>query len=85
MNDGIKSELITKNFNDPEKLNLIEKISRPGYQVLEEMKSPRFIKTHFPFSLLPPNLLDVGCKVNQCYIISEVNLKIILYYLYFML
>ena len=65
MNDGIKSEIMAQNANDPEKLNLIEKISRPGYQVLEEMKSPRFIKTHLPFSLIPPNLLDVGCKVSQ--------------------
>ncbi|KAJ9598676.1 hypothetical protein L9F63_010625, partial [Diploptera punctata] len=63
MNDGIKNELTAQNANDPEKLNLIDKISRPGYQVLEEMKSARFIKTHFPFSLLPPDLLDVGCKV----------------------
>jgi hypothetical protein len=51
------------NAGDPEKLDLVEEISRPGYEMLNEMKSPRFIKTHFPLSLLPPNLLDVGCKV----------------------
>jgi hypothetical protein len=65
VHDEIKAELLKRNASDPEKLELVEQISRPGYEVLNEMKSPRFIKTHFPFSLLPPNLLDVGCKVSQ--------------------
>ncbi|KDR11875.1 sulfotransferase 1C4 [Zootermopsis nevadensis] len=63
VHDEIKSELLKLNAGNPEKLKLVEQISRPGYEVLNEMKSPRFIKTHLPFSLLPPNLLDVGCKV----------------------
>jgi hypothetical protein len=58
------AELLKMNSGDAEKLDLVEEISRPGYEVLNEMKSPRFIKTHFPLSLLPPNLLDVGCKVS---------------------
>jgi hypothetical protein len=58
------AELLKMNAGDAEKLDLVEQISRPGYEVLNEMKSPRFIKTHFPLSLLPPNLLDVGCKVS---------------------
>ena len=29
---------------------------------LEALPSPRLIKTHYPFELLPPNLLDT-CKV----------------------
>jgi hypothetical protein len=61
----MKTELLKLNASDPEKLKLVEQISQPGYEVVNEMKSPRFIKTHFPFSLLPPNLLDVGCKVSQ--------------------
>ena len=30
---------------------------------LEALPSPRLIKTHYPFELLPPNLLDT-CKVT---------------------
>merc|ERR1711997_605837 len=32
------------------------------YSKLENMPSPRVIKTHYPFELLPPRLLDT-CKV----------------------
>ena len=32
------------------------------FQQAKEMKSPRLIKTHLPFSMLPPDLIDV-CKV----------------------
>ncbi|XP_069702005.1 sulfotransferase 1C4 [Periplaneta americana] len=63
VHDEIKAELLQQNAGDPSKLNLVEQISSPAYKVLEEMTSPRFIKTHFPFSLLPSNLLDIGCKV----------------------
>lgn len=27
------------------------------------MESPRFIKTHFPFQLLPPSVMEQNCKV----------------------
>jgi len=60
----MKAELLKLNAGDSEKLDIIQQISQPGYEVLNAMKSPRFIKTHFPISLLPPNLLDVGCKVT---------------------
>lgn len=32
------------------------------FQKTKEMTSPRFIKTHLPFSMLPPDLLKL-CKV----------------------
>lgn len=38
-------------------------MAKPGYEVLAEMPSPRFIKSHFPFSMLPSELLDIDCKV----------------------
>lgn len=40
---------------------MLEAVSQPGTQVLESTPSPRFMKTHLPFSLLPPALLDT-CK-----------------------
>ena len=64
IHDEITADLLKLNAGDSEKLDLVQQISQPGYEVLNAMKSPRFIKTHFPISLLPPNLLDVGCKVS---------------------
>ncbi|XP_049855499.1 sulfotransferase 1C4 isoform X1 [Schistocerca gregaria] len=63
VHDEVKKELLNQSEGDPVKQALIEKLSKPGYEVLSEMPSPRFIKTHFPFSLLPQNLLEEGCKV----------------------
>jgi len=64
VHDEMTAELLKLNTGDSEKLDLVQQISVPGYEVLNAKKSPRFIKTHFPISLLPPNLLDVGCKVS---------------------
>jgi hypothetical protein len=60
----MKAELLELNAGNSEKLDIVQQLSQPGYEVLNAMHSPRFIKTHFPISLLPPNLLDVGCKVS---------------------
>jgi hypothetical protein len=60
----VTAELLKLNAGDSEMMDLVQQLSRPEYEVLNAMKSPRFIKTHFPLSLLPPNLLDVGCKVS---------------------
>ncbi|XP_039482890.1 sulfotransferase 1C4 [Drosophila santomea] len=61
----IKEELQEENRDSAEALEFIEKISRPGYEALSEMprSQRRFIKTHFPFSLMPPSVLEKKCKV----------------------
>lgn len=58
----VTKALLNWNKADPVKQQLCKEIARPGYQVLEALPSPRFIKTHFPLSLLP-NVLDSGCKI----------------------
>lgn len=50
------------NKDDEEKQQLCREIAKPGYDIVASIPSPRFIKTHFPFSLLS-GILDVGCKV----------------------
>lgn len=50
------------NKDDEMKQQLCQDIAKPGYEVIDGIPSPRFIKSHFPFSMLP-GLLDVGCKV----------------------
>jgi hypothetical protein len=58
------AELLKLNTGDSEQLDLVQEVNQPVHEMLNAMKSPRFIKTHIPISLLPPNLLDVGCKVS---------------------
>jgi hypothetical protein len=65
VHDEMMAELLKLNAGDSEKLDLVQQMSQPVYEVLKAMKAPRFIKTHFPIGLLPPNLLDVGCKVSR--------------------
>ncbi|KAH8401610.1 hypothetical protein KR009_006778 [Drosophila setifemur] len=65
MHPKIKVELQEENRTSDAALDFLEKISRPGYEALSEVphSQRRFIKTHFPFSLLPPSVLEKQCKV----------------------
>ncbi|KAH8300635.1 hypothetical protein KR018_000478 [Drosophila ironensis] len=65
MHPKIKEELQEMNRDSQDALEFIEKISRPGYEALSEVprSQRRFIKTHFPFSLLPPSVMENKCKV----------------------
>lgn len=56
-------EFLKINEGDKKKEELCRKIAEPGYEVLARIPSKRFIKSHFPFSLLP-GILDTGCKVE---------------------
>ncbi|KAK0174643.1 hypothetical protein PV327_010397 [Microctonus hyperodae] len=58
----VTEEFIKLNEGNLERQDLCRKISIPGYEVLNKLPSPRFIKSHFPLSLLP-GILDVGCKI----------------------
>ena len=42
--------------------NPLMKLMSNSIETAENMKSPRVIKSHLPFEMLPPNLLDT-CKV----------------------
>ncbi|XP_057652157.1 sulfotransferase 1E1-like [Diorhabda carinulata] len=63
LHEEVKSELLKKNQSNPAKCEVIHKLSSPCWRYFQEMSERRFIKTHLPLSLLPPNLSDVGCKV----------------------
>ncbi|KAK9884598.1 hypothetical protein WA026_007438 [Henosepilachna vigintioctopunctata] len=58
-----RAELLQENINFEENYKLIKKLSESVCDHLDQMKERRFIKTHLPLSLLPKNLLTVGCKV----------------------
>lgn len=54
-------ELIKMNFMNLGNFQGLSKAARePSWQSIDEAPSPRFIKTHLPLSLLPPNLLSTA-------------------------
>ncbi|XP_071445873.1 sulfotransferase 1E1-like [Hetaerina americana] len=62
VSEGFQKEIVEFNNHDPECIEALEKMCEPGYEMVKKMKSPRHIKSHYPLSLLPPNLVDT-CKV----------------------
>lgn len=65
MHDEVKAEFIQENVKSEEYLTMVEGLAKPGWEILSASKERRVIKTHLPFSLLPPNLLTAGCKVSK--------------------
>ncbi|XP_055548843.1 luciferin sulfotransferase [Wyeomyia smithii] len=62
MHDLMKQQFLSEN-PDPADQQFIEAASTPAYEVLSAMSTRRFIKTHFPISLLPPSIFETGAKV----------------------
>lgn len=58
----VSNEFLEMNKGDLAKEELCRSLTIPGYEFFEKMSSRRFIKTHFPFSLLP-NVLESGAKI----------------------
>uniref|UniRef100_A0A8D8Q3C8 Sulfotransferase 1C4 n=1 Tax=Cacopsylla melanoneura TaxID=428564 RepID=A0A8D8Q3C8_9HEMI len=56
-------EFRIENQGNIDHLGVIENMSTPQYEVLNNVQGRRFIKTHIPLSLLPPNLLTSGAKI----------------------
>ncbi|XP_055694684.1 luciferin sulfotransferase [Lutzomyia longipalpis] len=58
-----KAELMRLNTESPQNQAFVDEISVPAYTFLPNITKRRFIKTHFPFSLLPPSVLKSGAKI----------------------
>ncbi|KAG8285198.1 hypothetical protein J6590_085921 [Homalodisca vitripennis] len=56
-------EVLALNNHRPEVDRVLTTWRTPGYQLASFSQSPRHFKTHLPFTLLPPSLLD-RCKSN---------------------
>jgi hypothetical protein len=63
MHDQVKAKILKENDDERWKLDLIECISVPGFELFTKMESKRFIKTHLPFKLLPPSVMEKKAKV----------------------
>ncbi|XP_065082831.1 sulfotransferase 1C4 [Ochlerotatus camptorhynchus] len=62
MHDKMKEQFLSENIEVTDK-QFIEEASNPVYEILDSMTTRRFIKTHFPISLLPPSIFKTGAKV----------------------
>ncbi|XP_024084416.1 estrogen sulfotransferase-like [Cimex lectularius] len=58
-----KNKLLEENADNEENRIIIENMSKPVFETIDDMDSPRVIKTHFPPSLLPLDLEETGAKV----------------------
>lgn len=58
-----KEESLSAHRDDPETQTAIEELCSPVYEILANTESPRFIKTHLPFSLMPPSVMKSRAKV----------------------
>ncbi|XP_033231019.1 sulfotransferase 4A1-like [Belonocnema kinseyi] len=61
-NPEVIEEFVTMDEGNVEKREVCETLTRPAYEVLEGLSTPRFIQSHFPLSLRP-SILDSGCKI----------------------
>lgn len=68
LHDDVKKELLELNKDSPENQSILEAISQHSFESFQEITTRRFIKTHFPFSLLPPSVLENGAKVSQYFL-----------------
>ncbi|CAG4906951.1 unnamed protein product [Colias eurytheme] len=64
-------------IDDVDKREFLKRVLEPGVNKLQDAPSPRFIKSHLPLSLLPPNLLDTTKVV---YITRDPRDVIVSYY-----
>lgn len=65
MHDKTKEQLLLENVDSKEKQDFVELVSTPGYEFLPNISENRFIKTHLPFSLLPPSVMECKSKVSD--------------------
>ncbi|XP_038215329.1 sulfotransferase family cytosolic 1B member 1-like [Zerene cesonia] len=59
MHPVLLKPIIEDSIANPSKFHLAE-MAKPGVVKVANLKSPRFIKSHLPLSLLPPGLLDTA-------------------------
>lgn len=63
MHDELKEKCMHAHRNIAAIQNNIEGLFAPSYETFAHAESPRFIKTHLPFSLLPPSVMKTKAKV----------------------
>lgn len=72
MHEKTREQLLEENADSPSNQEFIRNASTPSYQYLWNVDGRRIIKTHLPFSMLPPSVMGERAKVSrkstQCHI-----------------
>lgn len=63
MHDKTKQMFIDEHDGNAANQNTIRAISVPGYEFIPHAVGKRFIKTHLPFSLMPPSVMNERAKM----------------------
>lgn len=63
MHDKTKQMFIDEHDGNAVNQDMIRTISVPCYDFLPKMNEKRFIKTHLPFSLMPPSVMNERAKI----------------------
>lgn len=71
MHDKTKEQLLQENEGSPENQAFIMKASTPAYQFLPNIYEQRIIKTHLPFSMLPPSIMKNRAKVSIRFVLVK--------------
>lgn len=71
-----------ENENNIKNQDLIKQICENHLDELDSKTTRRFIKTHLPFSLLPPDLLESGCKVKRKFLFVILSMSCLFQVIY---
>lgn len=63
MHDKTKQTFLEEHEGNVGNQDMIRTISVPGYEFIPNIAEQRFIKTHLPFSLMPPSVMNEQAKV----------------------
>lgn len=63
MHDKTKEMFLNEQEGNSKNQEMIKTISVPGYEFIPNIPSKRFIKTHLPFSLMPPSVMNERAKI----------------------
>lgn len=63
MNDELTEEILQDNAGQPDKQAFVQQMATPAYDYANDVPGPRVIKTHLPFSMLPPAVIQKRCNV----------------------
>jgi Sulfotransferase domain len=63
LHDQMKAKFLEENADEQWKTDFIEMIAVPGFEFFPAMSQQRFIKTHLPFKILPPSIMEERAKV----------------------
>lgn len=58
--------------------------ARTDFDFVKKMPSPRLLKSHLPYSLLPPDIQKKQCKVTDIHFtLNFVKFKLMIFLIYF--